>query len=578
MSGISLLLRRTLLLLASAIVALSLAAGCGGGGGTSSGDIQPTTRSVTVSLDWPARNRDVPTYAQSIKLTLGTLGARVVNRPAGDAASQASVVFDSTPVGAYTLEVQAYTQADAQGVVAATATINVVVDGASANDPVINVSSALQSVVSAVVIDGMPLAASVGTNKQLTGHAIDRSNNVLLLPGDALSWSLVSGTAGTVDSGGLFTPTQEGTARVKLTESASGRAAEADVAVTQPGEVTVTLTADKASVASGEAVVLTWTSTNATSLSSSFGQTALNGQLTVHPTATTTFTVTAQGLNGPKTASVTVTVTGKAWFVYCATEAGVPRIYKLNIDGTGRSLLATPGMAECPAVSADGGKVAYAQADAGIYQVQIMNLDGSGNVAITPATHDCTHPSFSLDGAKVLYTSYETGLPQIVVANVDGTGATQLTHETDGASNGRFSPDGTKVVYTAGGMNEDVCVINVDGSGRTKLTTDTANDNSPAFSPDGNTIVFIREFASGALNVGQVMTMPASGGTATRVSNSLLAEHNPCFNGDGTAILFAREDALGTTCSIFRVATSGGTAVAITSDALFNDWPRTPGR
>jgi hypothetical protein len=74
---------------------------------------------------------------------------------------------------------------------------------------------------------------------------------------------------------------------------------------------TVTLGATPTSVASGQPVTLSWSSTEATSCSASGGWTgsrALSGSETVNPTATSTYTLTCSGLGGSANQSVTVTV------------------------------------------------------------------------------------------------------------------------------------------------------------------------------------------------------------------------------------------------------------------------------
>ena len=74
---------------------------------------------------------------------------------------------------------------------------------------------------------------------------------------------------------------------------------------------TVTLSASPASITSGAASTLTWSSTNATtvSINQGIGTVAASGTRSVSPTATTTYTVTATNAAGSVTATATVTVT-----------------------------------------------------------------------------------------------------------------------------------------------------------------------------------------------------------------------------------------------------------------------------
>jgi hypothetical protein len=74
-----------------------------------------------------------------------------------------------------------------------------------------------------------------------------------------------------------------------------------------PQLTTVTLQAYPTTIISGQSVGLTWSSMNATSISSNFGAVRLTGALAVAPQETTTYTIMARGAN-EATASVTVIV------------------------------------------------------------------------------------------------------------------------------------------------------------------------------------------------------------------------------------------------------------------------------
>lgn len=78
----------------------------------------------------------------------------------------------------------------------------------------------------------------------------------------------------------------------------------------------VAITAQPISINPGSSTVLSWTSSNSTSVSiSGIGNVAVNGSATVVPASTTTFTATASGRGGTATSHVTVTV---------ASSSGVP--------------------------------------------------------------------------------------------------------------------------------------------------------------------------------------------------------------------------------------------------------------
>jgi hypothetical protein len=72
---------------------------------------------------------------------------------------------------------------------------------------------------------------------------------------------------------------------------------------------TITLNASPQSIQRGSSITLTWSSTNATSVTSSnFGATTVNGNITVSPSVTTRYTITVAGPGGSATTSSTVSV------------------------------------------------------------------------------------------------------------------------------------------------------------------------------------------------------------------------------------------------------------------------------
>lgn len=82
-------------------------------------------------------------------------------------------------------------------------------------------------------------------------------------------------------------------------------------AVVPPARPTVTLQASSTMVQKGESVTLTWSSTNATTLSLSpgVGNVAAEGSTRVTPSDSTNYTITAMGPGGSADASVRVSVT-----------------------------------------------------------------------------------------------------------------------------------------------------------------------------------------------------------------------------------------------------------------------------
>jgi hypothetical protein len=88
---------------------------------------------------------------------------------------------------------------------------------------------------------------------------------------------------------------------------------------------TVSFTASQATITQGQSSTLSWTTTNATSVSISgvAGTQPVNGSVVVSPAATTTYTLTATGPGGTSSAATTVTVSSAGGVTGIAFSGGV---------------------------------------------------------------------------------------------------------------------------------------------------------------------------------------------------------------------------------------------------------------
>jgi hypothetical protein len=98
---------------------------------------------------------------------------------------------------------------------------------------------------------------------------------------------------------------------VALALMAKGKSPIAAAQLAPPASPSVALSASPAFVQAGQQVTLTWSSTNATSikLEPSVGSVAAQGSMTVRPSQSTTYTVTAMGPSGSAHASAQVIIT-----------------------------------------------------------------------------------------------------------------------------------------------------------------------------------------------------------------------------------------------------------------------------
>ena len=134
-----------------------------------------------------------------------------------------------------------------------------------------------------------------------------------------LTWTTSNATSvsisgvGAVSADGSTTVWPSATTTYTLTANGTGGPVTRQVTVTvNPPSVTIdSFVASPTSITSGQSSTLSWTTSNATSVSidQGIGTVSADGSTTVWPTSTTTYTLTADGTGGPATRQVTVTVT-----------------------------------------------------------------------------------------------------------------------------------------------------------------------------------------------------------------------------------------------------------------------------
>ena len=130
-----------------------------------------------------------------------------------------------------------------------------------------------------------------------------------------LSWTTTDATSVTLNGASVATsgsqsvsPGATATYSLVATNSAGSTTATATVTVTVPMP-TASISANPASIQTGQSSMLSWTTANATTVTLNGASVAASGSQSVSPTSTATYTLMATNSAGSRTATATVTVT-----------------------------------------------------------------------------------------------------------------------------------------------------------------------------------------------------------------------------------------------------------------------------
>lgn len=192
-----------------------------------------------------------------------------------------------------------------------------------------------------------------------------------------------------------------------------------------------------------------------------------------------------------------------------------------------------PASATQPAISPNGGKVAFVGDDQNIYLSSPRSSKPPMQMTFDGSNHG---PVFSPDGGSILYfhqrivTNVPKGQVESDLTEVPVSGGnTEVISVVPGfAGTIDVSPNGERIAYGDPG----IVTMNRDGTGL-KVLTDAGYD--PSFSPDGRHIAY-------AASVGlhnQVATMRSDGSSARVLTSFDSGAGLPEYSPDGTKIAFA---------------------------------------
>jgi Tol biopolymer transport system component len=149
------------------------------------------------------------------------------------------------------------------------------------------------------------------------------------------------------------------------------------------------------------------------------------------------------------------------------------------------------GFTTDPAISPDGGLVAYAsdRSGEGNLDIWVQNIGTGDRVRLAPNPADDYEPSFSPDGSKVVFRSDRAGGGIYTVAVLGG----DLKLIANKGRGPRFSPDGQRIVYWAGEsyfVRTQIYVVPATGGTPRAIHPDFYGAHDAVWSSNGKYLLF----------------------------------------------------------------------------------------
>lgn len=210
-----------------------------------------------------------------------------------------------------------------------------------------------------------------------------------------------------------------------------------------------------------------------------------------------------------------------------ATVPGDINGFELTVSGDevavdGGIAMPNTGLVSSPALSPDGGQLAYTMTRDNNSDIFVVNLDGSSlqEVTTTSAT-DETGPEWSPDGQSLAFErNDDTGLAEVVIKVLATGDEVQVTKNEVLDSQPTWSPDGSRIIFTGvSRAQSDLWEYEV-ATAMTRQLTDTPEQSEAfaSFSPDGGMIAYTVWSEADSATAGDIHTMHLSSMRHQRLS------------------------------------------------------------
>ncbi len=210
-----------------------------------------------------------------------------------------------------------------------------------------------------------------------------------------------------------------------------------------------------------------------------------------------------------------------------------------------------------PAISPDGGKIAYASNESGNLDIYVIDVRGGNPLRLTREASQDRSPAWFPDGSSIAFVSDRSGQKSIWKVGQLGGAATPLVAD---ASWPAISPDGKTIAFSkvAPGGDDRIGVAPLDFPDSVTILTGPEDGTwehiNPAWSPDGSKICYATRH--------NLWIVPSKGGDAWRLTRDGTLDAEPAWSPDGRYVFFSsrREGTL----ALWRVAAEGDTPERLT--------------
>ncbi len=246
------------------------------------------------------------------------------------------------------------------------------------------------------------------------------------------------------------------------------------------------------------------------------------------------------------TAAVAVAAVAVVWWAVANREGS-----QHGLPGQAHEVTNSDAWQGDPALSPDGGTVAYTSNESGNKEIYIANVRSRRILNLTNNPAPDYYPAWFPNGDFIAFVSERGGAPGIWKMSSLGGGATLLVGN---AADPAISPKGDWIAFSALQPNgyKWIGIAPLANPGDIRILTGPSDGmwehQRPAWSPDGKTICYATRQ--------DLWVVSSSGGPAKRLSKNGMMDFNPAWSSDGKYVYFSSER--GGTLALWRIGAKGG--------------------